>query len=190
MTPNERLARITGRECIDAFLNQNRQMINQASAMADQKASIILGLEVFVITFIFHDFSGADLSGGASGEGKAFSWWLLPLAVCTFASIVCSLVVLMPATGRRWWNRWSSPDPVAPNLLFFASIAKLSEDRFLEGMTEILEQDDRIYQAILIDIHRESRVLHDKKYWLLRYAFRIFLVGIGLSLICFLASVA
>jgi hypothetical protein len=185
---NERLARIEGRDTVDAFLTQNRQMINQASTMADQKASIILGLQVFVLTFILSEFAGFGNSGGGDGPEKSFSWWLLPLAVCTFASIVCSLVVLMPATGR-WWSRWlrgEPPEAGPPNLLFFASIAQVSEARFLDEMGALLESDGRIYEAILIDIHRESKVLYGKKYRLLRHAFRIFLGGIGLSLLCFL----
>jgi len=188
---NERLAQIEGRDTVDAFLTQNRQMINQASAMADQKASIILGLQVFVLTFILSDFAGFGDHSGGEAEGKsAFSWWLLPLAVCTFASIVCSLVVLMPATGR-WWSRWLRGEKAAqgaPNLLFFASIAQLSEARFLDEMAPVLESDGRIYEAVLIDIHRESKVLYGKKYRLLRHAFRIFLGGIGLTMLCFLVT--
>lgn len=179
---NEKFGKLEGRPSIDTFLARQRHMIHQASVMADQKASICLALQLGLLTLIAHQFTG---TGPETAPVLGRVWWLVPLALSNLAAVVLCTYVLMPSLGPR--NRLNGParSATAVNPLFFKQIAQRSEEDFLDEMGSILQADHRIYEAISIDMHRESLVLHRKKYRFLELAYGCFLGGILLTALCF-----
>ncbi|MEM0969247.1 MAG: Pycsar system effector family protein [Verrucomicrobiota bacterium] len=180
---------IDGRGCVDMFLARNRQIIGQASVMADQKASIILGLEVLVLTIILKEYLGLQSSPDGVPEISTI-FWLLPLGFFTLISIIFALIVLMPSIGGISFSQRRPAEKTPPNLLFFASIAQLDRNEFIEQMEEVLRSDEKIYRAILTDIHQESTVLFHKKFLFLKFAYRSFLGGLLISFIWVIAEQA
>jgi hypothetical protein len=170
---------LDGRGTIDGFLARQRQAITQASAMADQKASISLALQLGLLTLIVHQF--ADSGHGAVTLGRV--WWLAPLGVATLISVVLCLYVLMPSIGSSmpWKPRIL---PSSRNPLFFSSIAQFTEEEYLEELGQLFQSDWKIYEATVIDMHRECTVLHKKKYRFLQLAYQSFLLGILLTAFC------
>ena len=74
------------------------------------------------------------------------------------------------------------------NLLFFSVYAKLSEEEFIARVLPLLTSDEAIWRAMLRDMHQNGLVLARKKYRLLGYAYRSFLVGLVLTVVVFVAE--
>jgi hypothetical protein len=146
------------------------QQINvQFSAMADQKASILMGAAFVIFTIAINQARNAlpPLP-------------LLILGASAFVAAVCAVLAIMPAVGTK---------PRGPvNLLFFGSFAHLSEEEFTEAMLDIVRTDEAGYRAMLRDMHQNGLVLARKKYRMLGWAYRAFLAGMTASLVAFVAE--
>jgi hypothetical protein len=141
----------------------------QLSAMADHKASILMGATFVIFTIAV---------GKEHGSGASLP--LLILGTGAFFSAICAILAVLPATGPR------KDAPL--NLLFFGSFTRLDEEDYLERLTERLKSDDTIYRTMARDIYQNGRVLARKKYRWLGYAYRIFLAGLTASFIAFVVQ--
>ena len=74
------------------------------------------------------------------------------------------------------------------NLLFFGSFTQLDEEEYLEKLTAQLRSDEDIYRTMARDIYQNGVVLERKKYRLLGYAYRVFLIGLTASFVVFFAT--
>ena len=139
------------------------------SQMADQKASILMGATFVVFT----------IAVGQARTG-AVPLTLLVLAGFAFLSAMCAVAAILPSVAAKT-NR-----DARPNLLFFGTFTQLSEDEFADRVLAELGDDERIYRAMLRDIHQNGMVLQNKKYRLLRLAYLLFLTGLVCSFAIFL----
>ena len=62
-------------------------------------------------------------------------------------------------------------------MLFFGIFTRMGEEEFIDAVTARLQTTTRIYRTMARDIYQNGTVLQNKKYRLLGYAYRIFLVG-------------
>jgi hypothetical protein len=141
------------------------------SQMADTKASILMGATFVVFTI-------------AVGQGRAgeLSPSLLVLAFFAFLSAVCAVMAVLPAIGRP--KRGSGK----PNVLFFGVFSQFDEDEFADRILPELTADERIFRTMLRDIHQNGMVLQRKKYRYLGYSYRLFLAGLTLTFVVFVAE--
>jgi hypothetical protein len=147
------------------------QQINvQLSAMADQKASILMGATFVIFTITV-----------SQAHGATPPLPLLILGAAAFLSAVCAVLAIVPATGlKRREGRI--------NLLFFGSFTTLEEEEFLDRLVATLRDEEQCYRAMALDMYQNGLVLARKKYRMLGYAYRIFLVGMTASVIAFVAE--
>ena len=143
----------------------------QLSAMADQKASILMAATFVIFTITI-----------GQSRGSMVPIPLLILGASAFFSAVCAVLAVLPAT------RYKRAGGV--NLLFFGSFTQLEEDDYLEQLTGRLRSEDAIYRTMARDIYQNGIVLARKKYRLLGYAYRIFLAGLIASFIAFIVQYA
>ena len=141
------------------------------SQMADQKASILMGATFVVFT----------LALGQSSHGQISSP-LIILALFSFLSAVCAVAVVMPAV------RPSKQPDGEQNILFFSVFSQMTEDEFADRILSELQSDERLFRMMLRDIHQNGSVLQRKKYRFLGYAYRLFLIGLTLTFVAFLAG--
>ena len=139
----------------------------QLSAMADHKASILMGATFVIFTITL-----------GQARGAAVPLPLLILGGSAFFSAIFAVAAVLPAT------RTSRESPL--NLLFFGSFTQLGEEEYLEKLTERLRIEDSIYRTMGRDIYQNGLVLARKKYRFLGYAYRIVLVGLTASFIAFI----
>lgn len=144
-----------------------QQIHVQLSAMADHKASILMGATFVIFTITI-----------GQARSSAAPIPLLILGAAAFFSAVFAVLAILPATHYR------RPGPI--NLLFFGSFTQLTEDEYLDQIVERLRDDEEIYRTMARDIFQNGVVLERKKYRLLGYAYRIFLAGLTLSFVSFL----
>lgn len=142
----------------------------QLSAMADHKASILMGASFVIFTITIGQARGADAPLP-----------LLILGAAAFFSAVFAVLAVVPVTrSRRAKGRL--------NLLFFGSFTQLGEEEFIDQVTSRLKTEDSIYRTMARDIYQNGVVLQHKKYRMLGYAYRIFLAGLVASFVAFVAE--
>lgn len=140
----------------------------QLSAMADTKASILMGATLVIFTFTI----GQARAGGAPLP-------LLILGMASFLAAIFAVLAVVPVTRRRKAGG-------EPNLLFFGVFTQMREEEFIDEVTRRLHSDDSIYRTMARDIHQQGMVLQNKKYRMLGYAYRVFLVGLIASCAAYL----
>ncbi|MCT2401544.1 Pycsar system effector family protein [Novosphingobium mangrovi (ex Huang et al. 2023)] len=141
------------------------------SQMADQKASILMGATFVVFTIVM----------GQAGMGN-LPLPLLVLAVFSFLSAVCAVMVVMPST------RTPPLDIDRSNVLFFGVFTQMPEEEFTELIVERLATDEGMFRTMLRDVYQNGQVLQKKKYRYLGYAYRLFLAGLTLSLLTYVVA--
>jgi hypothetical protein len=144
-----------------------QQIHVQLSQMADQKANMLLAA-----TFVTFTIS----VGQARNSGAALA--LFVLGVAAFFSAVFAILAVLPVTRGGGHAKL--------NLLFFGSFSELGEEEYLDRLTQELLDDENAYRMMARDIYQNGVVLERKKYRLLGYAYRIFLVGLTLSFVIFI----
>jgi len=137
------------------------------SQMADTKASILMAATFVTFT----------ITVGQSRDGAGPPLPLLVLGGFAFIAAILTVLAIMPATAPPKMGRL--------NLLFFGAYAPLSEQEYLTQMRVLLQSDERIIDAMTIDIYQNGQVLGRKKYKLLSYAYRVFVIGMSASLLTF-----
>ncbi len=155
----EPFADIKARNASDYLLRSTQQHHIQLSTMADQKASMLLGISAIILTLIFNNLK----------DGPPALWMML-LGPCILLAAIFALVAVMPAVKGFAWR--------TPNWLFFSTFAALDEDAYGAKMAEILKDDASVYHALTNEIYQLGIVLHSKKYKYLNYSYRTFLFGI------------
>jgi len=138
----------------------------QFSAMADHKASILMGATFVIFTITV-----------GQARGAAAPLPLLILGAAAFFSAIFAVLAVVPAV------RYRKDAPL--NLLFFGSFTQLGEEEYLDRLTERLRKEDTIYRTMGRDIYQNGLVLARKKYRYLGYAYRIFLAGLTASFVAF-----
>jgi hypothetical protein len=139
------------------------------SAMADQKASILVGAAFVIFTIAV---------GHSDGGGAPLP--VLILGGTAFLSAVFAVLAILPAV------RYRKRAPL--NLMFFGSFAGLDEDEYVERLLTELRTDETIYRTMARDIYQNGVVLARKKYRMLGWAYRIFLAGLTASLAAFVVE--
>jgi hypothetical protein len=131
----------------------------QLSAMADQKASILMAASFVIFTITINQSRSAlpPLP-------------LLVLGSFAFASALLTVMAIIPKT--------SVPKGAPVNLLFFGSFTQLSEDEFVDRVVDAMVDEEVMLRTVAADIFANGQVLQRKKYRRLAWAYRVFLVGL------------
>lgn len=139
------------------------------SQMADQKASLLMGASFVVFS----------LTVGQASRGAA-SPTLIVLACFAFVAAFLAVAAVIPSAGAK---------PVADtrsNILFFGVFTQMEEEAFADSVIDELGTDEDVFRLMLRDIYQNGQVLHRKKYRLLGWSYRVFVVGLTLALASFL----
>ncbi|MGQ0590581.1 MAG: Pycsar system effector family protein [Sphingosinicella sp.] len=135
----------------------------QLSAMADHKASILMGATFVIFTITI---------GRAQGASAPLP--LLILGGAAFFSAIFAVLAVLPVIRKR------KPSG-EPNILFFGTFTQMAEEDFIDEVTSRLTTERSIYRTMARDIYQAGSVLQNKKYRMLAYAYRIFLLGLVAS---------
>ena len=143
------------------------------SQMADQKASILMGA-----TFVVFSIAVSQALAGR------LPWSLAILAVFSFLSSLCAAFAVLPRAGG------SLAPGVRRNPLFFGHFHDRDEEEWTGEVLAGLRTDEGVFRSMLHDIYQNGQVLQHRKYRYLGYAYRLFIVGLVVTLAAFLAEFA
>lgn len=142
------------------------------SAMADRKASMLMGASFVVFTI-------SVTQASARGELPVA---LLVLGVTAFLTALFAAIAVMPSIlgGPKYRGE--------RNLMFFGGFADMSEREYVDEMLDRLADQPRFLEMVARDVYQNGQVLAHKKYRLLRWAYSIFILGLIASVIAFVTT--
>lgn len=158
------------------LVRTSQQMNLTLSQMADAKASLLMGATFLVFTI-------------AVGQAKsgAMPWSLGVLALSAFISAMCAVFAVLPSIGGPGSSRTGrgKAGPSSPNKLFFGYFTHVAEEEWIDSVLDELHHDETVFRTMLRDIYQNGQVLQRKKYRFLGYAYRVFMVGLCLTVVTF-----
>jgi hypothetical protein len=154
------------------LVRTSQQLTMQLSQMADQKASILMGATFVVFTVAI----------GQAGRTE-FAAALMVLALSAFVSALLAVMAVLPRATPM-------PSSNSHNLLFFGEFSHMPEAEFIAAVKDQLLDDDAVLTAMLRDVHQNGSLLAKRKYRYLALAYRLFIVGLSLTVLTFAAELA
>jgi len=155
-------------------LRTAQQHQSQLSLVADQKANIVIGFSLIVLSVI---------QSQMFSEGFDEKFYFIPMiamSLLIFVAFFMAILVVLPRTRTVEFRR---PEEM-PNPLFFGFFASLPEATYVDYMLETLVDNSSARALLLKDIYQIGVVLK-KKYRLLRYSYILLALGALLSVIIF-----
>ncbi len=70
--------------------------------------------------------------------------------------------------------------------MFYGNFHDMKESEYADGITDLMNQGDELYKTIAKDTFHLGKTI-DTKFKLLRKSFTVFLIGISLSVMAFIA---
>lgn len=161
----------------DMFRTSYRTHV-ELSAIADNKSNIMISINGIIISIII---------ASISPKIDANPWLLWPTAALLL-SCLASLIYAIRAARPR-----VSKEPVTledvranrANILFFGNYHNMKRAEFVEGIEELMVDEQRLYDSMARDLYGLGTVLA-RKYELLRIAYNVFMVGIIVGVFLFL----
>lgn len=147
------------------------------SALADTKSNIMISINGIIISIIL---------ASISPKIDANPWLLIPTVILLIGCLT-SMVYAVLAARPRVSSEAITLDEVKrsrANILFFGNFARLTEDDYVEGMTELMKNTDLVYLNMMRDTYGLGRVLI-KKYRLLRVAYTTFMFALVSGVLSF-----
>ncbi len=152
------------------------------SDIADTKANILLSVNAIILSIVLANlFPKLD---------KPANFYLIfPTLLFVLTAIVAMIFSVLATRPKVTSGKFTKDDIKnrKVNLLFFGNFHKIPLEDFKEGMKDMMNDRDYLYESLMKDLYYLGIVL-DKKYKLLRYAYNIFMFGIILSVIAFIVA--
>lgn len=152
------------------------------SSMADSKSNIMISINGIIISIILASISPKIDSN---------PWLLIPTSILLLAS-AASMVFAVLSARPRVSSEMVTLDDVRENranILFFGNYHTLPREEYVEGLEELMRDSTRLYDNMARDVYGIGIVLA-KKYKLLRVSYNIFMMGLIVSVLCFIAVFA
>lgn len=162
------------------------------SAIADNKANMMISLNAIIISVIITYLSAKTSSIGA--DYATTRTVLVPIGILlltTLGSVVFAIISAQPEVTSFTFKKKKNKrlDTRKINLLFFGNFTKLPLEEFRSGMHDIMRDKKSLYNNMITDIYYLGEVL-DRKYKVLRISYTIFMVGLVLTVVGFAIAVA
>lgn len=142
------------------------------SAMADRKASLLMGASFVVFT----------ISVSQATQRGSLPPAMLVLGITAFLSAIIAAIAVMPSILNVPKHQGER------NLMFFGGFADMTEKEYVEEMLDRLADQPRFLEMVARDVYQNGQVLAHKKYRLLKIAYSIFIAGLVASVVAFAAS--
>jgi len=149
------------------------------TGLADNKANMMISINGIIISIII---------ASVAPKLDANPWLLIPSTLFLLGNLVSIVFAILAARPRI------SSQPItledlrnsAGNILFFGNFANMSEQEFVEGMVDLVQDKTVLYETMIRNIYGLGTVLR-KKFALLQVAYSAFMVALILGVFSFLA---
>ena len=152
------------------------------SDIADTKANILLSVNAIIISLALSNII-------PKLDAPTNRYLMVPtliLVLFSVASIILSILSTRPNVTSGEFTR-EQVKKKQVNILFFGNFHKMSYDQYQWAINEIIYDKDYIYEALTKDLWLLGVVLN-KKYMLLRKTYTVFMAGIIVSVLAYIAA--
>jgi hypothetical protein len=152
------------------------------SSLADRKANIMISINGLMIGILV-----STIYPSIAANQRL----LLPASVLVLGCLGSIVYAVLAARPRVTHRKVVLSDIRAnkANILFFGTFVNMSEDDFLAGMWELMNDRERTYTNMMRDLYGLGSVL-ETKYRLLRISYTIFIIGLVVGVGLFLGAYA
>jgi hypothetical protein len=147
------------------LLRTTHQYHAQLIVLADQKASILIGVSSVIVTLVLSKW---DLAATPAA----------PLVLAATCALAALLAVVAVVPSFHWQRRKTSE----PNPLFFGSFAEMEEAEYMWRMQDVIRTEHNVYWAMARDIYHMGRALYARKFRFLSYSYRVFAAGLAATI--------
>ncbi len=147
------------------------------SAMADNKANIMLSINAIIISIVV-----STLVPQLQSQPELILPTLLLLLTCMLAIVYATLSTKPKVTEGKFSRE--DIEMKRSNLLFFGNFYNMDLDDFHWGVMEMIKDEDFLYSSMTRDLYWLGKVLA-QKYRLLSICYNIFMYGLIGSVIAF-----
>ncbi|NND91962.1 MAG: hypothetical protein HKN42_13970 [Granulosicoccus sp.] len=175
-------SKFKGRRGIDTLLrNAYRAQLDMLS-LAAMKANIMISLNGILMSMLI--ISGAHFIG-------VDGWYAIPIAVflvcCALATIFAVLAARPDISRKKYVLEDFNSDKA--HLLVFEEFSDISEKHYVDAMTNMFGDNQRVYQSMIAHVH-ELGSTADRKYRSLYYSYTVFIGGIVLTVFSLMGLLA
>jgi len=143
------------------------------TGLADNKANMMISINGIIISIII---------AAVAPKLDSNPWLLVPSTVFligTLISIVYAILAARPRVSTRAITL-QDLEHSGGNILFFGDFANMSEDQFLDGMIDLIEDRTVLYETMIRNLYGLGSVLK-KKFHLLQVAYTSFMLALILG---------
>ena len=158
-----------GVETLFRLLSKNQYTLN---TMIDTKSNILISINALILSLIL---------GTVMSQLGTDPHLIYPVVMMLFTNLA-SIAFAIFATRPELVHGKSE----AKNLMFYGNFQDMEEDEYISKVTNLMNEGDELYKTIATDTYHLGKTI-DRKFKLLRKSFNIFLIGIILSVIAFIA---
>lgn len=149
------------------------------SDMADNKAHILITVNSIILSAII------SLLLRKLEESSFLTYPTFALMGVSVITIVVSILATRPSIPSGIFTQ-ADIDEKKVNLLFFGNFYKMDLHEYTEGMKKVMSDSEFLYGTLIKDVYSQGVVL-GRKYRLLRLSYNIFMFGLILSVLGFIA---
>lgn len=126
---------------------------------ADMKANMLMTAASIIIAIIVSTFQKTNNVTGLS-----------ILLISSLLAVIFAILVIIPKPYHK--------KSKSKHLLYFRSFNKMSEEKYIQEMTKMMEKKKNIYEQYIRDIYQYGSVTLTQKYRLLTIGLMLFLLGL------------
>ena len=158
-----------GVETLFRLLSKNQYTLN---AMIDTKSNILISINALILSLVL----GTVMS--QLGTDPHLIYPIMLLLVTNLSSIAYAIFATRPELIHG--------NEKTRNLMFYGNFSNMDESEYVDNVTSLMNEGDELYKTIAKDTYHLGKTM-DRKFKLLRISFNVFLGGIVLSVVAFLA---
>ncbi len=163
---------------IETMFRTSYQVQMDLTGLADNKANMMISINGIIISIII---------AALAPKLDTNPWLLVPTAIFLLGTLVSMVYAVLAARPRVSSKPISLPDleHSEGNILFFGDFASLSEEHFLDGMSELMGDRELLYETMIRNIYGLGAVLKTK-FVLLQVAYTAFMLALVLGVLSFI----
>ena len=158
-----------GVETLFRLLSKNHYTLN---TMVDRKSNILISINAIILSIII---------GTVMNRMQSDPHLIMPIVMMLLTNMA-SITLAVFAT-RPDFKRGNTPDE---NPLFFGNFHDKGESAYLASLRTVMNSGDDLYDTISRDVYYLGKNIN-RKFIYLRNSFNVFMIGIILSVLTFIA---
>jgi hypothetical protein len=167
---------------IQTFFRTNYRNHINLSAIADNKANIMISVNAIVISVIISILSYRNLS-------EANPVLFMPAVIFLLTGLTSLIFAVLASRPKitSLNDSGATREQAARNIVFFGNFVQLDLDDYEEALDEVFRKNELLVGNMARDLYHLGKVL-DKKYRFLTISYNIFMIGFVTTVLMFLIA--